>query len=75
MDNDLISAIKAIEKITSDDALWIEAPLTRGQIQYLNNFELAHYRSEFEDYNDINKRRHLFRLWHRSAGNVTYDGI
>ena len=75
MDNDLISAIKAIEKITSDDALWIEAPLTRGQIQYLNNFELAHYRSEFEDYNDTNKRRHLFRLWHRSEGNVTYDGI
>ena len=74
IDLPLVKAIKAIEDVTSSSDLWIEAPLKRGEVQYLNNHELGHYRSNFEDYDDVDKKRHLYRLWHRNDGNITYDG-
>ena len=74
MDSALIDALGAVDDVTSSADLWIEAPLERGQIQYLNNHELGHYRSEFEDSDDPATKRHLYRLWHRAEGGVNYDG-
>lgn len=74
MDDDLEAALQAVDRVTSADDLWIEAPLERGQVQYLNNHELGHYRSEFIDGEDPARKRHLYRLWHRSEGDRTYDG-
>ena len=74
MDAALEAAINAVDEVTTASDLWIEAPLERGQIQYLNNHELGHYRSKFVDSDDLSKKRHLYRLWHRSDGNRTYDG-
>ena len=74
MDRVLKNALEAIDEVTSSTDLWIEAPLSRGEIQYLNNHELGHYRSDFFDHDDETKKRHLFRLWHRADGNQTYDG-
>jgi alpha-ketoglutarate-dependent taurine dioxygenase len=74
MDSQLQRALKAIDEVTSSPDLWLEAPLSRGQVQYLNNHELGHYRSDFIDYDDEAKKRHLFRLWHRTEGGQTYDG-
>ncbi len=48
--------------------------MQRGQIQYLNNHEVGHYRSEFEDFDEPERKRHLYRLWHREAGSTSYDG-
>ena len=74
MDQSLVTAIEAIDEVTSSPDLWVEAPLVRGQIQYLSNHELGHYRSDFRDYRDLSKKRHLYRLWHRNKGGVVYDG-
>ena len=74
MDAALEAALAAVDEVTSSAELWIEAPLERGQVQYLNNHELGHYRSEFEDSDDPAKKRHLYRLWHRSEGAINYDG-
>ena len=74
MDSELEHALQAIDEVTSSPDLWVEAPLSRGQIQYLNNHELGHYRSDFIDHDDEAKKRHLFRLWHRTQGDQTYDG-
>ena len=74
MDKALEDALEAMDDVTSSADLWIEAPLSRGEVQYLNNHELGHYRSDFVDQDDETKKRHLFRLWHRSDGNQTYDG-
>jgi hypothetical protein len=49
--------------------------LQRGQVQYLNNHEVGHYRSEFEDFAEPERKRHLFRLWHREEGSSSYDGL
>ena len=74
MDAGLVDALRAVDDVTSSADLWIEAPLERGQVPYLNNHELGHYRSEFEDGDDPATKRHLYRLWHRSEGGVNYDG-
>lgn len=74
MDDDLKAALKAVDDVTSAPDLWVEAPLVRGQVQYLNNHELGHYRSHFVDSEDPEKKRHLYRLWHRVEGDRTYEG-
>ncbi len=74
MDGELVAALDAIDEVCSSEEIWYEAPLYRGQIQYLNNHEVGHYRSEFQDHEDPDKRRHLYRLWHRERGSTCYDG-
>jgi alpha-ketoglutarate-dependent taurine dioxygenase len=74
MDAELAAALDAIDEVCAAAELWYEAPLERGQVQYLNNHEVGHYRSAFEDYDDPERKRHLFRLWHREAGSPSYDG-
>ncbi len=75
MDTALADALDAIDEVCSAGDLWYEAPLARGQIQYLNNHEIGHYRSAFVDYDDPGRKRHLYRLWHRQAGGSSYDGL
>ncbi|MDH3636666.1 MAG: TauD/TfdA family dioxygenase [Gammaproteobacteria bacterium] len=74
MDKALARALEAIDEVCAAEDLWFEAPLERGQIQYLNNHEVGHYRSAFEDYDEPGRKRHLYRLWHRQAGSTSYDG-
>lgn len=74
MDLQLAQALEAIEAISNLQELWMELPIERGQLQYLNNMELGHYRSHFEDHCDPTQKRHLFRTWHRDFGARTYDG-
>ena len=74
IDTLLKNSLDAIDEITLSADLWIEAPLSRGEIQYLNNHELGHYRSDFIDQDDQTKKRHLYRLWHRTNGDQSYDG-
>lgn len=75
MDEILVEALSAIDEVCTASDLWYEAPLERGQIQYLNNHEVGHYRSAFEDYEEPDLKRHLYRLWHREAGTASYDGL
>ena len=74
MEAELEDALQAVDKTSSAPELWYEAALERGQIQYLNNAEIGHYRSEFTDYDEPELKRHLYRLWHRKSGSVAYDG-
>ena len=75
MDAELGAALDAIDEVCAAGDLWFEAPLERGQVQYLNNHEIGHYRSAFDDYDEPGYKRHLYRLWHRDAGDASYDGI
>ena len=74
MDAPLKDALDAIDEVSQSPDLWIEAPLSRGEVQYLNNHELGHYRSNFVDHDGPPKKRHRFRLWNRTSGGINYDG-
>ncbi len=75
MDSVLCDALDAIDEVSSAEDLWFEAALQPGQIQYLNNHEVGHYRSEYEDFDEPERKRHLYRLWHRQEGASSYDGL
>jgi len=75
IDTALSEALDAIDEVCTAPDLWFEGPLQRGQVQYLNNHEVGHYRSEFEDFAEPERKRHLFRLWHREEGSSSYDGL
>jgi len=75
MDALLAAALDAIDEVCEAPDLWFEAALESGQVQYLNNREIGHYRSAFEDFDDPERKRHLYRLWHRESGDTSYDGI
>lgn len=74
VDHDTADALSALERIADDPEIWVEMPLEKGQLQYLNNRDVAHYRSHFVDYEDPARRRHLVRTWHRATGSTAYDG-
>ena len=75
METDLQHALDTVDQISQQDHFWFEAALEKGQVQYLNNQETGHYRSEFTDYDETHKKRHLYRLWHRRDGHWSYDGL
>ena len=74
MDAETRAAVEALEEAVSDDDLRFELPLERGQIQYLENRRVAHYRSTFTDGDEPAARRLLVRMWHRDEGLPTYEG-
>jgi len=74
MDGETRAAIDAVIDISNADELWFELPVERGQMQFLNNAEVAHYRSDFIDHDDPAFKRHLVRTWHRDWGRQTFDG-
>src|SRR5262249_7103233 len=72
LDAEAQASFEALADVTQDPGLWMEFRTERGQVQYLNNGEFAHYRSEFKD--DEAAKRHLIRLWFRTHGRRFYDG-
>lgn len=74
MDSETQDALAVLEHVANAPDLWFELPIERGQLQYLNNRNIAHYRSEFSDHDDPARKRHLVRTWHRESGQPTYDG-
>ena len=67
-------ALSVFEECLANPDFWVELPLKPGELQYLNNQEIAHYRSEFEDYEDPLEKRLLIRSWHREQGDTSYNG-
>nr|ART89865.1 hypothetical protein [uncultured bacterium] len=39
-----------------------------GEVQFLNNFTTLHARTEFEDHEEVKRRRHMLRLWLHRPG-------
>ena len=75
MDDELQEALECLQNVVGSEDLWVEAPLERGQIQFLDNQNLIHYRSRFTDDSDPEKKRHLYRIWLRDSGAQSYDGL
>lgn len=74
LDPVLDEALTALRETTEDPSFWVESAIERGQLQYLDNNDVAHFRSEFSDHPEPALKRHLVRTWHRNAGRRSYDG-
>ena len=68
-------AIETMFDIMSEPSRHVSLSLEAGQIQYLNNFRIAHCRTEYEDpTDDPEARRHLVRIFLRDEGKRSFMG-
>jgi alpha-ketoglutarate-dependent taurine dioxygenase len=67
-------ALEAMRRVVNSPELWVEFSIERGQIQYLNNREFAHSRTDFRDADAPERRRHLIRVWTREEGRRGFHG-
>ena len=68
-------AIETMFDIMSEPDRHVSFSLEAGQIQYVNNFRIAHRRTEYEDAKDgPQARRHLVRIFLRDEGRRTFMG-
>ncbi|WP_158899254.1 TauD/TfdA family dioxygenase [Burkholderia sp. L27(2015)] len=58
-----LEVLALIDELTADPQLCFSMWLESGDLQLLNNYVMLHSRTEFEDFDEPEKRRHLLRLW------------
>jgi alpha-ketoglutarate-dependent taurine dioxygenase len=73
-DNETAAALDAVQSVFDLPELHVELTFERGQIQYVNNRATGHARTEFVDFPEPERRRHLVRLWLRDGGKRGYRG-
>ena len=74
LDAEGAEALAALREIVDDPTRWVEFGIARGQLQYLNNRQIAHSRTGFEDALGAGSGRHMLRLWNREEGTLDLDG-
>lgn len=58
-----IDALDMLDDLTNDPALNLQMEFRVGDIQFLHNHQILHSRTDFEDWPEPERRRHLLRLW------------
>ena len=74
LDNEGAAAIAATLEIFEEPGIAIDFDFAPGEIQFVDNRTLGHSRTEFEDWAEPERRRHLVRLWLRDHGRRAYTG-
>ncbi len=60
---ELDAACDLLDSLADSDEFHLDMDFAPGDIQLLNNHWLMHSRTAFEDFPEVERRRHLFRLW------------
>jgi hypothetical protein len=56
-------AIAFIEQAANDPAYYLDMDFQPGDMQFLKNASVLHKRTEYEDWEEPSRKRHLLRLW------------
>jgi alpha-ketoglutarate-dependent taurine dioxygenase len=68
------NALETMFDIMSDPENHISFELKEGQIQYVNNFAIAHSRTNYQDAGGSQDKRHLVRIFLRDLDRRSYMG-
>lgn len=52
-----------LDNLTNDPAINLQMEFKVGDMQFLHNHQILHSRTDFEDWPEPERRRHLLRLW------------
>jgi alpha-ketoglutarate-dependent taurine dioxygenase len=74
IDTTTADAIETLRAMFAETSLPVELTLRAGEIQIVNNLEIGHMRTAFEDFPEPERKRHLVRLWLRAQGKRSYQG-
>lgn len=58
-----VEALDLFDSIANEEGMAVSFQMEPGDLQLANNYCVLHARTDFEDYEDPEKRRHLLRLW------------
>jgi len=58
-----IDALNLLDQLANDPKLNLMMELEPGDIQLVHNHTILHDRTAFEDYPELERKRHLLRLW------------
>lgn len=67
------AALDLVEAIANDPAFHIEMRFEPGDVQLLNNAVVLHSREAYTDAEALSRRRHLLRLWLKTASATTHQ--
>ena len=56
-------ALALLDDMANDPALHLKLEFRPGDMQFLHNHQILHSRTDFEDWPEPERRRHLLRLW------------
>jgi hypothetical protein len=56
-------ALDLLDAITNDPAVHLSMAFAPGDMQFLHNHQILHSRSDFENWPEPDRHRHLLRLW------------
>ena len=56
-------AMLRFESIAASDEMRLDMDFRPGDIQFLHNHQILHARTDYEDYPEPERKRHLLRLW------------
>jgi hypothetical protein len=60
---ELTEAMDLLDTLAEDPKFHLDMTLCPGDVQFVCNHFLLHSRTSFDDYPELEKRRHLLRLW------------
>lgn len=58
-----IEALDLIDSTLNDPDIRLDMMMEPGDIQFANNYTIFHSRTSFEDYDELERKRLLYRLW------------
>ena len=58
-------ALLNARKAAASPELYLDMGFKEGDIQFLNNRMMVHGRTDYQDHEELSKRRHLLRMWLR----------
>jgi hypothetical protein len=62
------AALAYMDSLTNKEEMRLDMMLDRGDMQFINNYTTLHARTEFEDFSEPERRRHMVRLWLKAFG-------
>ena len=72
LDGEGQEALEVMRSIVDSPGLGVEFAVERGQVQFINNRQFAHSRTNFKDAPEPHLKRHMIRLWTREEGRRTF---
>jgi hypothetical protein len=58
-----IEALDMLGELAGDPELRLDMDFMPGDVQFLHNHTILHARSAYEDWTEVERKRHLLRLW------------
>lgn len=68
------AALDELDRVMEQPEMRMDFHFEAGQMQFVNNRQIAHKRTAFRDWPEPERKRHLVRLWLRDRDRPFYNG-